>query len=188
MNNTCTIKNNCIQWGNEVIFENLEAETFSDFAKSYYRHLELKYPKFHKMDNLSKLGFLAFETLLKKENIDFDLEKLAIIFANSSSSLDTDENYYETLSQEGSLPSPSLFVYTLPNIVIGEICIRHKIKGEHAFFVFDEFDEKFVTDYAQTLLANPEIPACAIGWVELKGAQYEAKMTLIKRTKNISNG
>jgi hypothetical protein len=59
----CTIENSKIVL-NEVIFET-PTENFSDFAKEAYKSLALNYPKFHKMDNLSKLAFLASEMILK---------------------------------------------------------------------------------------------------------------------------
>jgi hypothetical protein len=37
-------------------------------------------------------------------------------------SLDTDIRFAQT-------PRPSIFAYTLPSTVIGEICIRHRLKG-----------------------------------------------------------
>ncbi|MEJ0079473.1 MAG: hypothetical protein WDM78_00555 [Puia sp.] len=47
--------------------------------------------------------------------------------------------------------SPALFVYTLPNIVIGEISIRRHFKGENAFFVFKQFDGNFIEKYVRGL-------------------------------------
>jgi hypothetical protein len=60
----CTIENSKIVLNNDIIFET-PTENFSDFAKEAYKSLELNYPKFHKMDNLSKLAFLASEMILK---------------------------------------------------------------------------------------------------------------------------
>ena len=97
------------------------------------------------MDSLSKLGWLAAEILLKDS---FNKEALSVrkmsglVFANANSSLDTDIKYYETAKD---IASPALFVYTLPNIVIGEICIRHNFKGENAFFISEQFDAGFYT-------------------------------------------
>lgn len=88
----CTIENSKIVLNNEIIFET-PTENFSDFAKEAYKSLELNYPKFHKMDNLSKLAFLASEMILKDE----DHSRTALVFANRSSSLDTDFKYQESI-------------------------------------------------------------------------------------------
>jgi len=98
----------------------------------FYRSLQIDYPKFYKMDNLSKLGFLASEMIFNDEDNRFiPREDIAVICFNSSSSLDIDTQYQKTIhDNENYFPSPSLFVYTLPNIVTGEIAIRNKFLGE----------------------------------------------------------
>ena len=89
----CTIKNSKIILNEQIIFEST-TENFSDFAKEAYKSLDLNYPKFHKMDNLSKLAFLASEMILKND----DHSKTALVFANKSSSLDTDFKYQESIN------------------------------------------------------------------------------------------
>lgn len=171
----CTIENSKIVLNNEIIFET-PTENFSDFAKEAYKSLELNYPKFHKMDNLSKLAFLASEMILKDE----DHSRTALVFANKSSSLDTDFKYQESInSQENYFPSPAVFVYTLPNICVGEISIKHKMQTENAFFVLDEFDENFLNDYAAQILQSGKADKVLCGWVELYQESYQAFVYLL---------
>ncbi len=171
----CTIENSKIILNNEIIFES-QTENFSDFAKEAYKSLELSYPKFHKMDNLSKLAFLASEMILKNE----DHNKTALVFANKSSSLDTDFKYQESInSQDNYFPSPAIFVYTLPNICIGEISIKHKMQTENAFFVLDEFDEDFLNTYAKQILDSGKAEKVLCGWVELYQESYKAFVYLL---------
>lgn len=171
----CTIENSKIVLNNEIIFET-PTENFSDFAKEAYKSLELNYPKFHKMDNLSKLAFLASEMILKDE----DHSRTALVFANRSSSLDTDFKYQESInSQENYFPSPAVFVYTLPNICVGEISIKHKMQTENAFFVLDEFDENFLNDYAAQILQSGKADKVLCGWVELYQESYQAFVYLL---------
>ncbi|WBX99291.1 3-oxoacyl-ACP synthase [Chryseobacterium gambrini] len=171
----CTIENSKIVLNNEVIFET-PTENFSDFAKEAYKSLALNYPKFHKMDHLSKLAFLASEIILKDE----DQSKTALVFANRSSSLDTDFKYQESInSQENYFPSPAVFVYTLPNICVGEISIRHKMQTENAFFVLDELDEEFLNNYSAQLLESGKADKVLCGWVELYQESYKAFVYLL---------
>lgn len=171
----CTIENSKIVVNNEIIFES-QAENFSDFAKEAYKSLELNYPKFHKMDNLSKLAFLASEMILKDE----DHSRTALVFANKSSSLDTDFKYQESINcQENYFPSPAVFVYTLPNICVGEISIKHKMQTENAFFVLDEFDEKFLNDYSEQIVQSGKADKALCGWVELYQESYKAFVYLL---------
>ena len=89
-----------------------------------YRKYVGDYPKFFKMDTLSRLGFIAAEMLIGAAN---DVPS-AIILANRSASIKNDRDYLATISEGNYYPSPALFVYTLPNIVTGEIAIRHHIQ------------------------------------------------------------
>jgi hypothetical protein len=173
--NICTIENSKITVNEQVIFES-QSEVFSEFAKEAYKSLEVNYPKFHKMDNLSKLAFLASEMILK----DGNHSKTAVVLANKSSSLDTDFKYQESInSQDNFFPSPAVFVYTLPNICVGEISIRHKMQTENAFFVLDEFDEKFLNNYSEQILQSGKAEKVLCGWVELYQESYKAFVYLL---------
>lgn len=171
----CTIENSTITVNRNIVFASQD-NTFQEFAKEAYKNLDLNYPKFHKMDPLSKLAFLSAETLLK----DQDNSRTALVFANRSSSLDTDFKYQESInSKENYFPSPAVFVYTLPNICVGEISIRHQMQTENAFFVLDEFDENFLTNYAQQLLQSGKAEKALCGWVELYQESYKAFVYLL---------
>lgn len=173
--NSCTIEHSKITVDGNIIFEN-QSETFQEFAKEAYKSLDLSYPKFHKMDNLSKLAFLSAETILKDE----DHSRTAIVFANRSSSLDTDFRYQESINnQDNFYPSPAVFVYTLPNICVGEISIKHKMQTENAFFVLDNFDEKFLNDYSEQILLSGKADKVLCGWVELYQENYKAFVYLL---------
>ncbi|WP_205686018.1 hypothetical protein [Chitinophaga costaii] len=145
-----------------------------------YEQLGSPYPKFHKMDTLSKLGWLAAEILLTGTPL---LERYAagsvgLALANQSSSLDTDLRYFDTVKD---IASPALFVYTLSNIVIGEICIRHGFKGENIFFVQPRFDTTGMADYVQELFAEQAVDACICGWVEVMHTHFEAALFLVEK-------
>lgn len=158
-----------------------EYADIAGFLLSAYQLIGAKYPKFYKMDNLAKLGWLAAEVLLK----DFDAAKynptdIGVVLSNASSSLDADKRYYESVQ---GIASPALFVYTLPNIVIGEICIRHHFKGENAFFIFERFNADFIVNYVSNLLDAQQLEACICGWVELLGDEYKAVLFLVEKEK-----
>jgi hypothetical protein len=176
---SCIISKNVVYKNDALVFENKEA-SLNEFFLSIYRHFEINYPKFHKMDGLSKLGWLSTEILLKDSLPagKYEPEETGIILANASSSLDTDVKYYDTAKD---IPSPALFVYTLPNIVIGEICIRHHFKGENAFFIFDKFDAGFMEKYVSNLINNNILQACICGWVELLDDQYQSVLFLVEK-------
>ncbi|HZY37538.1 MAG TPA: hypothetical protein VFE53_12865 [Mucilaginibacter sp.] len=134
------------------------------------------------MDNLSKLGWLTAEVVLHNSfnSEDYLPEDIGIILANANSSLDDDLKYYDTVAD---VASPSLFVYTLPNIVMGEISIRHGFKGEQAFFVQEEFDAAFIHQQVTYLLDNNLLQACICGWVDVLREDYKAVLFLVEKTK-----
>ncbi len=161
------------------VFQDEKSTHFKAFAKAAYQAFELSYPKFHKMDQLSKLGFLCAETLLKDQNIkNYAPQEISVVIANKNSSLDTDEKYLATL--DNIVPSPSLFVYTLPNILIGEICIRHQIKGEQNFFLSESFDINFVSKYVIDIFHQKLAKACITGWIEYYKDEYQAHLFYVE--------
>jgi hypothetical protein len=152
-----------------------------------YRNLGMDYIKFFKMDILSKLAILAAESILRETelyNID-DNDNVAVVLANASSSLIADARYQQTITNpENYFPSPSLFVYTLPNIAIGEICIKHKIYGENVFLISQNFDSDILYFYVNALFENTDTMSCLTGWVECNETTYEAFLLLVEKGTN----
>jgi len=150
-----------------------------------YRSLIIDYPKFFKMDGLSKLGFVASELLLKDEENRFEpREDIAIISFNCSSSLETDKQFQFTIQDnENYFPSPSLFVYTLPNIVNGEIAIRNKFYGESFFYICKRFDAKQIVETVTNTFQDNAINAALVGWIEFFEDKHEVLMMLVEKDK-----
>ncbi len=149
------------------------------FLQHVYEKMAIDYPRFYKMDKLSAAGFLAAELLIKRypiENIAADAK--GVILANAHASLDTDRRYLDAVRHA---PSPAIFVYTLPNIVAGEICIRHTIKGENAFFVAEEFDPGLLVLYAEEAFRSSGMNACVAGWVDVMEQHHDVLLYLIER-------
>jgi hypothetical protein len=136
------------------------------------KHFEIDYPRFAKMDAMSKLGFLTAEILLKNIPVyNHSPYECGVLLSNSSSSLNTDFNYWNTFKQ---IPSPATFVYTLPNVVNAEICIRHGFKGDSMFFISDDFASSGVAEYANLLLDSGNLRFCLFGWVELMSGSFDS--------------
>jgi hypothetical protein len=185
----CMIRDNRLVIDNKIEDITEIFSTFAGFLKALYKKEQLIYPKFYKMDSLSKLGFLTSEKLIKESNVldHYRKEEIGIIIFNSSASLDTDIEYQKTIQDKSNyFPSPSVFVYTLPNIMIGEICIRHKIKGENAFLVSEKFDPGQIIENVSNLMESERVQACLCGWVEILGDQYESLLLLVEKGSAVS--
>jgi hypothetical protein len=170
---------------NKTLFLNdtklFHSDTLLDrWCDEAYQNQRMTYPKFHKMDYVSKLGILASQALMEGKLLE-NKEDVALLFSNAESSGHTDSRYYETLA---TTPLPSLFVYTLPNIVMGEICIKFGFKGEQTFFVTPHFDAELMVEYASLMLAQPHIKACVVGWVEVSQEHHDVFLYLVQ--KNMS--
>ena len=148
-----------------------------------YRSYVGDYPKFFKMDTLSKLGFVASELLLQAEGAPrFEpREDRAVIFFNRSASLQADTAYQATIQDpENFFPSPAAFVYTLPNIVTGEIAIRNKYFGETSFLVLEDRDENIMAREWQNAFQDPMTKSILGGWLDCTDENhFEAKLYII---------
>lgn len=173
------IKDHRIFHGKEPVFIAESSLGFDQFLKEAYQNLKIAYPKFHKMDGLCKLGILASEVLFKDHFISPDT---ALVFSNSASSLETDKKHQEAM---GGMVSPAVFVYTLPNIVLGEISIKHKLQSENVFFIENQFNSELLRDYAEVLLEAKKASAVVCGWIDLKNAEYDVFLCLISREGEI---
>jgi hypothetical protein len=151
----------------------------------------MNYPKFFKMDKLCKLGLLASEILLSNKHISdrYAGDQVGLVLSNAASSMDTDRNYQVSIRDRANyFPSPSVFVYTLANIVIGEICIRQKFFGESTFYIEEKFDPGRLYDQAKLVLDEGYISCCICGWVELNGDNYEAVLYLVEKSTPDTGG
>lgn len=134
-----------------------------------YKHYVGNYPKYYKMDKLCRLGFIASELLLQAEGAERFVERddRAVVFFNSLSSLNADKAYFESIAHHDDFfPSPSLFVYTLPNIVTGEIAIRNLLHGETAFYVIPHRDDALMLQVMQATAADTTTRSIVGGWLE----------------------
>ncbi len=171
--NFIRIKGEEISRKNEPLLS-LETEIgFQQFLKDSYKKLGVNYPKYHKMDSLCKLGILGSYILLKDQKITPDT---ALVFSNASSSHDIDRKHEKSMED---IVSPSVFVYTLPNIVLGEISIKYNLLSENVFFIENEFNAELLVDYSVVLLNSGKATSVACGWIELKNDEYDVFLCLI---------
>lgn len=177
--NFIKISKNGIFNGREQVFSAEGSEDLNVFLKNAYKKLEISYPKFHKMDSLCKLGIIATEFLFKNRKINADT---ALVFSNSASSLETDKLHQDLMS---SGVSPSVFVYTLPNIVSGEISIKYKLQSENAFFISKSFDAGLIQGYSKIILDLNKAGEVVCGWIELKNGRYDVFLCLISNEGEI---
>ena len=158
----------------------LESDDFQDFIRSAFKTVCAPNMKFYKMDSLSKLGYVASEVLL--DGIEYGEEDCGLILSGVYGSLDTDIRHQQIIDTEtDASASPAVFVYTLPNVVEGEISIRHHIKGENIWFWSDDRTLSDVREYAALSMSAQDMKYCIAGHIDFLNGRYFAKFELLVR-------
>ena len=149
-----------------------------------YRKYVGDYPKYHKMDALSRLAFLATELLLSRGDVPQDSERATILF-NRTSSVVADRCHLGSIAKPGEFyPSPSVFLGTLPNIATGEIAIRHGYTGETSLYITDFRDEALMKKVVSSSFSLGGFRSLICGFVDCdRGDSFEADLKIL--VKNI---
>lgn len=150
----------------------------------WYRALAHPYPKFFKMDVLSKWAWLGTEILLSGQAgfvyEGLDKNNIGLVLTTTQGCLEVDKKYLQTVSE---IPSPALFVYTLPNIMLGEICIRHGFKGEQLSQVTERFDGDAIWFWVNDLMRHKGMDACVCGYVDATDAGVDLCLFWVEKNK-----
>lgn len=174
----CNIENGVVTLNGE----NLDGfkSNQNDLLKDLYVHLKVDYPKFYKMDNLSKLGILGVELLKSVSTSLAQLgeDDLGIVLQSKYGCLETDINHQARVDEKS--PSPAIFVYTLSNIVIGEISIKNKWFGESILFIEEPSKLNNLIRHATGLILNNKAKTCLIGCIDSFQDKHSLKMAIIK--------
>lgn len=170
-----------LQWNQGIIklngksFINLPFENSQALLTHIYQHTKVTYPKFFKMDMLSKLAFLSLE-ILSPDLESINKNRAAVVLSTHSGSIEVDTKFEESRQ---AIASPALFVYTLPNIMLGEICIRMKLKGAQMCFIEEKPNPDLLYFYVSDLLGNRDSDGCICGHVEARENSLEATMVWV---------
>lgn len=155
-----------------------------------YKQMIGDYPKYYKMDGLCRLGFIASELLLQAEKADeTSIKELqrsrGVVLFNRSSSISSDKKYLASIADKDNyFPSPSVFVYTLPNIVTGEIAIRNGYHGETSFYILPEKNEEQMQTLIQTAFLDSQTTSLLTGWIDYEDREhYEADLYIASINK-----
>ncbi len=150
----------------------------------YKRYIN-DYPKYYKMDGLSRLGFVASDLLLAAEGTSQESPRddRAVVLFNHSSSIQADKTYQKSIQDvDDYFPSPAAFVYTLPNIVTGEIAIRHQYHGETSFYILPEKDDALMTQIVKATFGDTDTRSMLCGWLDYQDDRhFEADLYIVEK-------
>lgn len=157
-------------------------ESGKELLTQLYRKYVNDYPKFFKMDPLCRLGLVASELLMKGAIENENGDEYSIILFNKSGSLANDKLYQGTIDESNYYPSPAVFVYTLPNIVTGEIAIRHRIHGESSFYVLDDVNATMIRSIVGSSFET-STKGIVCGWLECSSEnEFKAALFIVDKT------
>jgi len=182
----CRIKNNQV-WINDVEIFKAIPNSEKDFLKQLYQHLKIDYPKFFKMDNLSKLGLLTV-ALIRDENTKLNYaadDEVAIALQTEMGCLDSDIEHQKNVTRNAA--SPAVFVYTLSNIVIGEIAIKNKWFGESLCLIGKHNDLTDLISYSKSLFLNNKAELVITGTIDSVNNEHCVNLFLIEKEKDGTN-
>ncbi len=168
----------------EAFVDGVKLETTAEgkaLLKELYKTHINDYIKFYKMDILTRLTFVASELLLKAEGSEpKECEDRAVIIFNRSSSIVADKQYYETIKDDANyFPSPSVFLYTLPNLTTGEIAIRNHFYGETSFYILPEKNQKLMDEIIRVSFQDKKTKSIIAGWIECPDEDnFEAELNI----------
>lgn len=113
---------------------------------------------------VSKAVIREIDRLIEQRDLQ---DPMHVVLFNMSSTAVVDGEFQRTISDNDAYyPSPSLFVYTLPNIVTGEVAMRYGWQVETTFYVLGERDEQVIHQIVTaTAHAHPG-ERILYGWVD----------------------
>ena len=144
------------------------------------------YPKFYKMDMLSRLVFVASELIIESEgqrtlnsNPSTLNSSRAVVLFNHFSSIIADRQYVKSIKKDDFFPSPAAFVYTLPNITTGEIALRNGYHGETSFYLLAERNEKLMQMVIKSTFIDHDIKSVIGGWIDCPSEdEFECEISI----------
>lgn len=164
-----------------VLYNNLK-DIDDEKLSAIYHENKIDYPKFFKMDLWAKTGFLLAETLMIYAQLKVDIykENTSVIFFTNQGSLETDIKFEQTIADPNNrFPSPSLFVYTLPNIITGDIAIRQGFMGETSCYIAEKFMPKQIENIVNDVLDHSE--NVLVAWLDTINGRPAGIIFLVMR-------
>ena len=131
-----------------VEISNTGEPDFKTYVKGLFASVSEPYMKFSKMDDYCKLGTTAVQLLLNNVGglSQYDPYEIALIVNTDTGCIESDLAHLDNITADEYASSPAIFVYTLPNVVAGEICIKNKFKGEGVTLVGNTDDPKTIVE------------------------------------------
>ena len=156
--------------------------------RAAYQALAMDYPKFHKMDLAAKLAVLVAEPVLRvARDRGADLAEGTAVLALSRSGSGSSDVEHWRIRQGSGLASPAVFVYTLPNIGVGELTIRHGMRGPSLCLMTPGPDSPESVGAARLLRDDLRVRWLVCLWSDIFADRFEAQAVLFGPDADLTN-
>ena len=138
--------------------------------------------RFFKMDLFSRLAYVAVGLLAKDAPGEYVPEETGLLIFTLNGSVLADRKHLSTFAKPDEYyPSPAIFINTLPNVVLGEMAVTHRIKGETTLVMLPGRDEETMDSILDATLAATRPSVLITGWVDCESENtFQAKLKLLK--------
>lgn len=146
--------------------------------------LGIELPRFPRMDRSSKLVAIGGSAFFIEGGALAGNSKdtIGMVITGKHGSMDTDQKYQAQLVVDNHA-SPGMFVYTLPNIAMGEFSIQHGLYGSGLCLLNNALDLAQMLDACEILLHDHGMESVICGWSDIFADQATATfMVVTERT------
>lgn len=174
------VKTNYSQIDSIKIEKDLSTSDFKSYIKGLFSSVSEPYMKFSKMDDYCKLGTTAIELLLNKVGglSQYNPYEISLIINTDTGCIESDLSHSDNITAEVFNSSPAIFVYTLPNVVAGEISIKNKFKGEGVTIVGKTDNPKRIVE---EFCCDSNTKIAIYLYVDKFGDEFSAEAILFQR-------
>lgn len=145
--------------------ESESAINVHEHLNSFFKAAGFSYSKFFKMDPLCKAGCLCLMPFVNYMHTHARAADGGFLLFTNSGCLMADEDHLRLMQQKA--PSPAVFVYTLPNIILGEWSILSGWKGFGQCYVLADFNAAYISQRIKAFEEDfPQTPVVA-AWLSV---------------------
>jgi 3-oxoacyl-(acyl-carrier-protein) synthase len=121
-----------------------------------------RFPEFRRLDILSRMFVVATEACGLPALLDDETRiDTALVLATATGCLAADQRFERSLQIPKGI-EPAVFPYTLPNTCLGEVAIRHRLRGPTLCLSVAPGEEGLALTTAQGLLLDREARAALV--------------------------
>jgi len=153
-----------------------------DLITELYKSFLSDGSRFYKMDLYSRLAYVATGLLCKDAIGDCSPEDISLFVFTQNGSILADRKHLSTFcTPEEYYPSPAIMINTLPNVVLGEIAVKNRIKGETTLIILPYRDDSIIDMVVKASVSDSRPSLVIYGWVDCDAEDsFDADLKMLR--------